>query len=127
MVPPSSSPTCSQNRLRYLQLCTPSSLSAIFRVEIPSTLFTDILDTMVPLLTPVGAGGGNDSPGDMREFALAVLEGLQGAGRFGLNHRLVAPKTRSTLQAALQGVLAAAQGDEGLVQRVQGIKKAYSL
>lgn len=86
-----------QDKIRYLRLCTPASLPAIFKVEIPSTVLTDIVDALVASCSALTA-----DDGDIHAFALEVLAGLQGAGRFNLNSRLLAPKSRQGLRELLQ-------------------------
>lgn len=81
-------------KLRYLQLCTPSNLPLIFKVEISSQLLGEILSalqagSLAAAEDSTTSSAGAAVAGVTGEWVVDVLTALTGCGRFKLHARLL--------------------------------------
>ncbi|GLC59588.1 Coiled-coil domain-containing protein 103 [Pleodorina starrii] len=97
------------DKYRYLQLCGPDVLRAIFRVEISSEVLREILAVLEACWLGHG-GAAEEAEGGagaaLREaaFVTGLLEALSGAGRFSLAIKLLGSSTKPVLERLFTGL-----------------------
>jgi len=108
-----------EDKYKYLRLCGPDTLRAIFKVEVGADMLGDILRVLDVSWLTFAAFAEDDAGGSALSeaaFVMAVLTALSEAGRFSLTARLLGGKAKEGMRhlfESVQGAVAAAAGQDG--------------
>uniref|UniRef100_A0A7S1X9I0 Dynein attachment factor N-terminal domain-containing protein n=1 Tax=Tetraselmis chuii TaxID=63592 RepID=A0A7S1X9I0_9CHLO len=108
-----------EDKYKYLRLCGPATLRAIFKVEVGADLLGDMLQVIDAAWLTFASFAEDTSEGSAlaeAAFVVSVLMALSDAGRFALTIRLLGAKAKESMRQLFHNIssaVAAAEAQDG--------------